>query len=169
MEFLYVGKIVNTHALQGEVKVISNSDFKAERFKKGSELYIDFNGEHIKVIVAAHRTHKNMDLLKFENWHSINDVEKYKGCDLLVSDEYLVELDEGEFYYFEVIGCVVKSTTGEIIGEVREILETGANDVWIVKRPGKKDALIPYIDDVVKEINIEDQEIIIEIIEGLLP
>ena len=63
MEFLQVGKIVNTHALQGEVKVVSNSDFKEERFKKGSQLFIEFNGEYIEVIVATHREHKGADLL----------------------------------------------------------------------------------------------------------
>ena len=169
MDFLNVGKIVNTHALQGEVKVMSNSDFKEERFKKGSELFIDFEGEHVPVVVATHREHKGMDLLKFKLLNSINDVEKYKGCDLLVSGEFIDELDENEFYYFEIIGCTVKTTEGEVLGEVSEILETGANDVWIVKRPGKKDALIPYIEDVVKEVNIEDKEVLIEVMEGLLP
>ena len=168
MEFLHVGKIVNTHALQGEVKVVSNSDFKEERFKKGSQLFIEFNGEYIEVIVATHREHKGADLLKFKHLNSINDVEKYKGCDLLVSAENLDDLDENEFYYFEIIGCTVKATTGEEIGEITEILETGANDVWVVKRKGQKDALIPYIEDVVKSVDVEAKEVIIEVLEGLL-
>ncbi len=168
MEFLQVGKIVNTHALQGEVKVVSNSDFKEERFKKGSQLYIDFNGNHIEVIVATHREHKGADLLKFKHLNSINDVEKYKGCDLLVATDHLDELDENEFYYFEIIGCTVKTTSGEEVGEITEILETGANDVWVVKRPNQKDALIPYIEDVVKVVDIEAKEVIIEVLEGLL-
>jgi len=169
MEFLQVGKIVNTHALQGEVKVISNSDFKAERFKKGSQLFIDFNGEHLPVIVAAHREHKRMDLLKFKDLNTINQVEKYKGCDLLVSSERLEDLAEEEFYYFEIIGCTVKTTDGAVMGKISEILETGANDVWIVKRWDQKDLLIPYIEDVVKEVNLEQKTVVIELIEGLLP
>lgn len=168
MDFLQVGKIVNTHALQGEVKVVSNSDFKEERFKKGSQLYIDFNGEYIEVVVATHREHKGADLLKFKHLNSINDVEKYKGCALLVSGEDLEELEENEFYYFEIIGCTVKSTEGEEIGKITEILETGANDVWVVKRPNQKDALIPYIEDVVKFVDIDAKEVIIEVLEGLL-
>jgi len=169
MDFLQVGKIVNTHALQGEVKILSSSDFKEERFKKGSELFIDYKGEHISVTVATHREHKGMDLVKFKHFNSINDVEKYKGCDLLVSGEFIETLAENEFYYFEIIGCTVKTTDGEVIGEITEILETGANDVWIVKRVGQKDVLIPYIEDVVKDVNIEDKEVIIEVLEGLLP
>ncbi len=120
MDFLQVGKIVNTHALQGEVKVISNSDFKEDRFKKGSQLVIDFNGDHIEVTVATHRVHK------------------------------------------------VVTTDDEVIGEISEILETGANDVWVVKRPGQKDALIPYIEDVVKSVDIESKKVTINVLEGLL-
>lgn len=168
MDFLQVGKIVNTHALQGEVKVISNSDFKEDRFKKGSQLIIDFNGDYIGVTVATHRVHKGADLLKFKHLNSINDVEKYKGCLLLVATDELDELDENEFYYFEIIGCQVVTTEGEVIGEISEILETGANDVWVVKRPGKKDALIPYIEDVVKSVDTESKKVIIEVLEGLL-
>ena len=168
MDFLQVGKIVNTHALQGEVKVISNSDFKEDRFKKGSQLVIDFNGDHIEVTVATHRVHKGADLLKFKHLNSINDVEKFKGCSLLVSADELDELDENEFYYFEIIGCQVVTTDDEVIGEISEILETGANDVWVVKRPGQKDALIPYIEDVVKSVDIESKKVTINVLEGLL-
>ena len=168
MDFLQVGKIVNTHALQGEVKVVSNSDFKEERFKKGSTLVIDFNGEHVEVVVATHRVHKGADLLKFKHLNSINDVEKYKGCALLVSTDDLEELEENEFYYFEIIGCEVVTTDGEKIGEISEILETGANDVWVVKRQGQKDALIPYIEDVVKDVDIDTKTVTIQVLEGLL-
>ena len=168
MDFLQVGKIVNTHALQGEVKVVSNSDFKEDRFKKGSTLVIDFNGEHVEVTVATHRVHKGADLLKFKHLNSINDVEKYKGCALLVSTDELEELEENEFYYFEIIGCEVVTTDGEKIGEISEILETGANDVWVVKRQGQKDALIPYIEDVVKDVDIDAKTVTIQVLEGLL-
>jgi len=168
MDFLQVGKIVNTHALQGEVKVVSNSDFKEDRFKKGSTLVIDFNGEHVEVVVATHRVHKGADLLKFKHLNSINDVEKYKGCALLVSTDELEELEENEFYYFEIIGCEVVTTDGEKIGEISEILETGANDVWVVKRQGQKDALIPYIEDVVKDVDIDAKTVTIQVLEGLL-
>jgi len=168
MEYLIVGKIVNTHALQGEVKILSVSDFKEERFKKGNTLYIDYNGNQIPVTVASHRLHKGTDLVKFSGMNHINDVEKYKGCDLLVDHEDLGELDEHEFYYYEIIGCNVVSEDGQEIGTVKEILETGANDVWVIERPGQKDALIPYIEDVVKVIDVEAKSIVIHVMEGLL-
>ncbi|MGL4335456.1 MAG: ribosome maturation factor RimM [Turicibacter sp.] len=168
MEFLQVGKIVNTHALQGEVKVMASTDFKEDRFKKGSQLFVEFEGQHIPVIVASHREHKGADLLKFKNINTINEVEKYKGSHLLVSTEDISDLEENAFYYFEIIGCKVKTTEGKEVGEVIEILPTGANDVWTVKRPGLRDALIPYIEQIVKSVDVDAKEIIIEEVEGLL-
>ena len=168
IDYLKVGKIVNTHALQGEVRVISNSDFKEERFKTGSELFIDYQGEYIPVTVKTHRTNKNFDLLKFVNMHHINDVEKYKGCEILVDATHLSKLDEEEFYFYEIIGCLVKTTDGTMLGEIIDILQTGANDVWVIKRKGEKDLLIPYIYDVVKAVDINSKTVTIELLEGLL-
>jgi len=168
IDYLKVGKIVNTHALQGEVRVISNSDFKEERFKKGSELFIDFNGELIPVTIKSHRVNKSFDLLKFVNLYHINDVEKYKGCEILVDAKHLSDLDEEEFYFHEIIGCAVKTTDGTELGEIIDIIQTGANDVWVIKRKGEKDVLIPYIADVVKAVDIENKSVTIELIEGLI-
>ncbi|GAA0461091.1 ribosome maturation factor RimM [Alkalibacillus silvisoli] len=169
-DYLKVGKIVNTHGVRGEVRVMAVTDFE-ERFDAGSRLFIENNNsEHIEVEVSSNRKHKQFDLLTLKGYESLEEVEGFKDCLLKVAFEDLYELDEGEFYYFEIIGCEVYLTTGEYLGKVKEILAPGANDVWVVKRtePGDKDVLIPYIDDVVKEIDIEEQRIVIEEMEGLL-
>jgi len=168
IDYLKVGKIVNTHALQGEVRVVSNSDFKEERFKKNSELFINYNGKYIPVKVKTHRVNKNFDLLKFVDMYHINDVEKYKGCEILVDATNLSELDDQEFYFYEIIGCKVKTTNNTCLGEISDILQTGANDVWVVQRKGEKDVLIPYIEDVVKAVDIENKTVTIELLEGLI-
>jgi len=168
IDYLKVGKIVNTHALQGEVRVISGSDFKEERFKTGSKLFIDYNDELIPVEIKSHRVNKNFDLLKFVDMYHINDVEKYKGCELLVDASELSELEGNEFYFHEIIGCLVKTVDGTPLGEVDDILQTGANDVWIIKRKGEKDLLIPYIEDVVKDVDIKNKTITVELLEGLI-
>ena len=168
IDYLKVGKIVNTHALQGEVRVISNSDFKEERFKVGSELFIDYNDSYIPVTIKSHRVNKNFDLLKFVDMYHINDVEKFKGCEILVDAANLSALDDEEYYFYEIIGCVVKTIDGMILGEVIDIIQTGANDVWVIKRKGEKDVLIPYIYDVVKAVDIENKTITIELLEGLI-
>lgn len=163
-----VGKVINTHGIKGEVKVQRITDFE-ERFESGQLLYwVNDNNEPTPLTVRSHRVHKGFDLISFEDHPSINDVEKYKNGKLMVSSEHQEELDEHEFYFYEVIGCTVYLTSGEALGEVKEILTPGANDVWVVKRKGEGDVLIPYIEPVVKEVNVEDKTIIIDPIEGLL-
>ncbi|WP_440706508.1 ribosome maturation factor RimM [Heyndrickxia oleronia] len=164
-----VGKIVNTHGLGGEVRVISKTDFAEERYKKGNILYLFLNDHTpIQLTVKTHRTHKNFDLLTFEGYNNINEVEPWKNGILKISEEQLTSLDEGEFYFHEIVGCKVFSTDGEEIGIVKEILTPGANDVWVVKGGNGKEYLIPYIDDVVKSVNVKDKLITIELMEGLL-
>ncbi|MDQ0230557.1 ribosome maturation factor RimM [Metabacillus malikii] len=165
-----VGKIVNTHGIRGEVRVISKTDFADERYEPGNILYIfkDDDNQPIEVKVESHRVHKNFDLLTFEGLNSIQDVEQFKGSLLKVSEEQLSELDDGEYYFHEIIGCKMITDQGEEIGTIREILSTGANDVWVVKRRVGKDLLVPYIDEIVKEISIENKQVIISPMEGLL-
>jgi 16S rRNA processing protein RimM len=169
--FYNVGKIVNTHGIRGEVRVISSSDFAADRYQPGNLVYFfrDHNAEGIPLTISGYRTHKNFDLLTFEKHTNINDVEKYKGGLLKIKDRDEQELNEGEFYYDQIIGCEVITDTGEELGKVKEILSPGANDVWVVQRNGKgKDILLPYIDDVVKDVQIKEKKIVVHIIEGLL-
>jgi 16S rRNA processing protein RimM len=165
-----VGKIVNTHGIRGEVRVISSTDFPDERYAKGNTLYIFTQKESspTEVVVSSHRVHKNFDLLTFEGYPNVNDVEEFKGSLLKVSENQLGDLEEGEFYYHEIIGCSVHTEDGQLIGKIKEIISTGANDVWVVGRNGEKDALIPYIEDVVKEIDPRNKKITIHIMEGLL-
>ncbi|MGR6062865.1 ribosome maturation factor RimM [Bacillus velezensis] len=165
-----VGKIVNTHGIKGEVRVISKTDFAEERYKPGNTLYLFAEGaaEPIKVTVSAHRLHKQFHLLQFKEMPSLNEVEHLRNMVIKVPEEDLGELEEDEFYFHEIIGCEVVSEDGELIGTVKEILTPGANDVWVVARKGKKDALIPYIASVVKDININEKKIKIHLMEGLI-
>lgn len=168
-EFFNVGKIVNTHGVRGEVKVISTTDFPDERYAKGSTLYIKPDTKQMeKLIVASHRLHKNFHLLTFEGYHNINEVEKFKGEMLKISEDQLVDLEEDEFYYHEIIGCQVFTEDGTMLGKLKEILSPGANDVWVVQRPGEKDLLLPYIDQVVKEVDVQSKKVIVHLMEGLL-
>lgn len=166
-----VGKIVNTHGIRGELRIISTTDFEEERYAPGSELYIEHPDlrEMLPVIVESHRKHKNFDLLIFKGYTNISQVEKFKGGTLKVSEDALGELDEGEFYYHEVIGCQVYTNDGMELGKIKEVLSPGANDVWVIQsKAGGKDILIPYIDDVVKEVNVAEKKVTIELLEGLI-
>ena len=160
MTYYNVGKIVNTQGLQGELRVLSVTDFADERFKKKSvlALFDDKDNYIMDVEIASHRKHKNFDIVKFK--------EKYKGCSLKIAEENLTDLDDGEFYYHEIIGLdVYEGDT--LIGQVKEILQPGANDVWVVKRKGKKDLLLPYIPPVVLDVDVAAGRIEVELMEGL--
>ncbi|WP_433749671.1 ribosome maturation factor RimM [Falsibacillus pallidus] len=165
-----VGKIVNTHGIKGEVRVISRTDFADERYRPGNALFLFMNDTDApkELIVKTHRTHKNFDLLTFEGYENVNDVEVFKNGILKVSEDQLAPLEEDEFYFHEIIGCSVATRDGEVIGEVKEILTPGANDVWVVQGSDRKEHLIPYIKDVVIKVDVENKEIIIDPMEGLL-
>lgn len=171
-QYYLVGKIVNTQALRGEVRVMATTDFPEERFKIGATLAI-FNGNKLveTVEVDGHRLHKNFNLLHFKGKDNINDVEKFKGFDLKVAgtEREADELDENEFYYDDIIGLEVYTTDEIYLGKVREITSLPSNDVWAIQRPNKgKDILIPYIEDIVLEIDLAGNRVVIDPMDGLI-
>lgn len=166
---LKVGKIVNTHSLKGEVKVISSTDFEEQRFEKGTELLITRGNQVVKeVTVESYRIHKNNLLVKFVGIDSIVEAEKLKNLQIKIDSENIGELEENEYYFHEIIGCEVFDENGKSLGEISEILTPGANDVWVIKSQNGKEILIPYIEDVVKKIDVENKKIDIEVMEGLI-
>ncbi|VWX37389.1 MULTISPECIES: ribosome maturation factor RimM [Exiguobacterium] len=167
MQWLEVAKIANTHGLKGELKLLASTDFPEERFKVGNDVFLETEGTYVPLTVSSYRKHKQFVMVTFKGMHHINDVEKYKGMKLFVQPEVLQELGENEYYYHEIIGCDVYDGD-EKIGVVSEILETGANDVWTIKRPGKKDVLIPYIEQVVASIDVQEKRIQITPLPGLI-
>lgn len=169
-EFFNVGKIVNTHGIKGEVKVVRITDFE-DRFKKGQTLFLFLKGkeEPLTLTINNHRVHKGFDMLQFEGFTNINEVEHFKEGILKITADKQAPLDQHEFYFHEILGCIVKTTDGKELGKIEEILAPGANDVWVIKNKGKKDILIPYIEDVVKDVDVENKIVTIELLEGLLP
>jgi len=162
-----IGKIVNTHGVKGEVRVVRITDFP-ERFNPGNTIYIKKQAGLTPLTIKSYRTHKQFDLLQFEGYETVDDVQSLIKHMLYIKKRQLTPLPEGEYYYYEIIGCDVMTTDGESIGIVDHILAPGANDVWVVKRPNGQEALIPYIDDVVKHVDVDQKIITIELMEGLL-
>lgn len=163
-----VGKIVNTHGIKGEVRVISITDFPEERFKPDAKLVIKTKSGLKEFIIESARKHKSFTLLKFKGFDNINDVEQFKNCELYTTDEITPQLSNGEFLYRQIVGLkVVDKQLGEI-GKVTEIMELGANDVWVVKGPKYDEVLIPYIEDVVKKVDLDNQVVEVDIPDGLI-
>lgn len=167
---LSVGKIVNTHGIRGELKVLLQTDFPEVRFAPKRRLIMVHpeTGEQSTVVVQSARPYKQMYIVQFAEFSNINEVEKYKGYELKVSKSEIVELPENEYYFHEIIGCRVVSDENEDLGEIIEILRPGANDVWVVKLPSGKQLLLPVIDDVVLDVSIKDKLVRVHVMEGLL-
>ncbi|GIO36277.1 ribosome maturation factor RimM [Paenibacillus antibioticophila] len=167
---LSVGKIVNTHGIRGELKIWLQTDFPEVRFAPKAKLLIMHpeHGEQITVTVAASRPYKQMYIVQFAEFNNINQVEKYKGYEVKVSKEESVELPENEYYFHEIIGCNVVDDEGKELGVIQDILRPGANDVWVVRMPNRQELLIPVIDDVVLDVDVESKLVKIHLMEGLL-
>lgn len=167
-----VGKIVNTHGLKGEVRVITFSDFKEERYRPGNSLHFfkdEQSNEAMPLTITSYRTHKQFDLLTFEGYESIEAVERFKGGLLKVTEEDRTELAGEEYYFDQIIGCDVHTISGDYLGIIHSILSPGANDVWVVKSvKTNKDVYIPYISDVVKKVDVDNKRVEIQPLEGLL-
>lgn len=167
---LNIGKVVNTHGIKGEVKVWPQTDFPEVRFKAGSKLLMfpPESGQPITIEIVSSREQKKMFVLKLKGFDNINQVEKYKGWELKVSDAERVELDEGEYYFRDIIGCEVETDDGEQLGVITDILSPGANDIWVVKLTKGKELLLPVIDDVVLDVDIVARKVKVHLMEGLL-
>lgn len=163
-----VGRIVNSHGIRGELKVVPETDFP-ERFDKGNALFIvDSQNKQTPVTVQTSRLHKNMFILQFDQFSNINDVEKFKGSLLKIEAKEQQPLEEGEYYYHEIIGCKVVTEEDQELGLVSEVLTPGANDVWVVSLPKGKQLLLPVIDDVILDVDIANKTIRIHLMEGLM-
>lgn len=166
MDFYNVGKIVNTHGIRGEVRVMPTTDFVDERFAKGQDLYLKGTGDPLKLTVEAARQHKGFILVKFVGYDNINDVQAFRDHELMVSGADQQPLADGQYYYHQIIGLAVKTVDGDELGKIKEILSPGANDVWVVQRAGKQDLLLPVIDDVVKDVDLAAGVVTVELMEG---
>lgn len=166
MDFYNVGKIVNTHGIRGEVRVMPTTDFIDERFAPDKKLYLQDHDEMVELTVEKARQHKGFILVKFVGFDNINDVQKFRDHELMVSEADQQELEDGQYYYRQIIGLTVKTTDGDELGTIKEIMP-GANDVWVVDRPDKEDLLLPVIDDVVKKVDLKNHQVLVELMEGL--
>ncbi len=165
MEFLEVGKIINTHGLRGEVKVVTWTD-SPEVFEELSYVVAKMHGEEVRLDVSGVKYQKNNIIVKFAQFDSIEKAEQYKNAVLLASRDELGELPEGVYYIADLIGCSVFAD-GEKIGVLADVFSTGSNDVYDIKREGRKNLLVPIIEGVLKSVDIENKEIVIKIPEGL--
>lgn len=166
-QYLRVGVISNTHGIRGEVKVFPTTD-DIKRFEKLKEVVLDTNKEYITLEIQNVKYFKQFVILKFKGIDNINDIERYKGMDLLVLREHAIKLEEDEYFIYDLIGCSVISDQDEELGELTEVLQTGANDVYVVKNKAGKEVLLPAINECILHVDISKKIITVHIMNGLL-
>ena len=165
-DLLQVGVITTTHGVRGEVKVFPTTDDPA-RFKKLKNVVLDTGKEMIDLEVAGVKFFKNMVIVKFKGIDNINDVEKYRKKSLYVTRENAVKLKKNEYLIADLIGYQAESDEGEDLGELSDGLQTGANDVYVLSKEGTDDILLPAIRECVKEVDLENGNIIVHLLPGL--
>ena len=166
MDRLEVGKIINTHGLRGEVKVVTWTDYP-EIFEEIEFVYARHKSHDERLDIRNVKYQKNNIILKLEQIASIDEAEKYKNRILVADRDQLPPLEEGTHYIVDLIGLDVVDEDGEKLGVIADVFNTGANDIYDVKREGKKNLLLPVIEDCVKDIDMENKRVVVHVMEGL--
>ena len=166
-DLLRVGVISSTHGVRGEVKVFPTTD-DARRFKKLKTVILDIRPEPVLLNIENVKFFKNMVILKFKEFNNINEVEKYKGRDLLIRRDQAVKLGPDENFIIDLVGLSVVTDEGEDFGTLKDVMKTGANDVYVIEGRDGKEYLFPAIKQCVLNVDLEAQTITVHIMDGLL-
>ncbi len=166
-DFLKVGVITTTHGVRGEVKVYPTTD-EPERFLELDHVLLDTGKEFQDLEIKNVRFFKNLVILKFKGIDNINDIEKYKGHDLWIPREEGQELDEDEYYIADLLGLRVMLDDGTEFGTLKNVMETGANDVYIIDTNAHGEVLVPAIRECIQDIDLEKNTMTIHLMKGLI-
>ena len=162
-----VGVIANTHGIRGEVKVYPTTD-DVTRYKKLKEVLLDTGKEYKTLEIASTRFFKNLVIVKFKGIDNINDIERYKRCPLLVERKDAVELEEDEYFIADMIGIEVVTEDDKPFGTLKDVMETGANDVYVIDTDEHGEVLVPAIRECILDVDIENQKMKIHLMDGLI-
>lgn len=166
-DMLQVGVITSTHGIRGEVKVFPTTDDN-NRFKKLKDCFIEYKNEMIPVKANGCKFFKNMVILHFDGINDINDVEKYKQCKLFVDRQHAVPLQKDEYYMTDLIDITVVTETDRTLGVLKEIIPTGANDVYVVVDEEGKEILLPAIKECILSVDLEKGIMQVKLMKGLV-
>ncbi|MBR5799380.1 MAG: ribosome maturation factor RimM [Lachnospiraceae bacterium] len=166
-QLLQVGIISSTHGVRGEVKVFPTTD-DVKRFKKLKDVLVDTGKEKKPLQIESVKFFKQFAILKFKGYDTLDDIVVYKGKSLLVERKNAVRLNKDEYFIADLIGLSVENEDKSFTGMLADVIETGANDVYIVKTAEGKDVLIPAIKDCILEVDVEAGFMKVHLLDGLL-
>ena len=164
---LEIGQIVNTFGIKGEVKVVPFTD-DISRFDELKKVYIKNKNQEKQYKIENVKYHKNMVLIKFSGIDKIEDAEMLKNKYLEIDRENAIPLEEGTYFIADLIGLEVYTEDGNLLGKVEDIYNTGSKDIYVVKDELGKQVLLPGIDEVIKNVDLENSKIIVHLIPGLI-
>lgn len=166
-DLLRVGVITSTHGIAGEVKVYPTTD-DMNRFKKLKKVFVDCGREQLELNISSVKFFKNMVILKFKEFHNINEVEKLIKKDLLITREQAVPLSEDENFICDLIGLTTITEDGQELGTLSDVIQTGANDVYVISLKDGREVLIPAIKQCILKVDLESGTMTVHLLEGLL-
>ena len=166
-DLLKVGVITTTHGVRGEAKVYPTTD-EPERFLELDYVLLDTGRELRKLEIKNVKFFKNLVILKFKGVDNINDIEKYKGRDLWIPREEGQELEEDEYYIADLLGMSVVLEDGQEFGPLKDVMETGANDVYIIDSAEHGEVLLPAIKECILDVDLEKNIMTIHLMKGLI-
>lgn len=166
-DFFQIGIITSTHGVHGEVKVFPTTD-DPRRFKKLKEVFVDTGRERVALEIEGVKFFKQFVIVKFKSIDTLNDVERYRKASLIVSRENAVRLRKDEYFIADLCGLAVQNEFGEPLGVLKEVLETGANDVYVITLSDGRELLLPAIKQCILEVSIEEGYMKVHVLDGLL-
>ena len=166
-DLLQVGIITSTHGVRGEVKVYPTTD-DPRRFRRLKEVVLDTGREKLKLEIEGVKFFKQFVILKFKGLDNMNDIEKYRQKSLYVTRKNAVRLQKDEYFIADLIGLKVQDEDGTELGTVKDVIETGANDVYEVEMADGKSLLLPAIKQCILNVDVENGTMQVHVLEGLL-
>ena len=166
-KYFEIGQIVNTFGIKGFVKVNPFTD-DMQRFEELHEVFVVKNKEMLKMQIEEIKYQKNVVLIKFKGIEDINMAEKYKGCYIKIKREDARKLPKDTYFIADLIGLTVYDENGNILGKVEDIYNNKVHDIYVVKDDLGKQILLPSTKEVIKQINVDENNIVVHLIDGLV-
>ena len=166
-QYFEIGQIVNTFGIKGMVKVNPFTD-DISQFEEMETILVDKKGSLLEMQIEEVKYSKNQVLLKLKGIETVNDAEKYRNCYLKLPREKARKLPKNTYFIADLIGLEVYTEEGKLLGKVDDIYNTGASDIYVIKDELGKQILLPAIKDVIKQIDLEQEKIVVHLLDGLV-
>lgn len=166
-QYFEIGQIVNTFGIKGMVKVNPFTD-DISQFEEMETILVDKKGSLLEMQIEEVKYSKNQVLLKLKGIETVNDAEKYRNCYLKLPREKARKLPKNTYFIADLIGLEVYTEEGKLLGKVEDIYNTGASDIYVIKDELGKQILLPAIKDVIKQIDLEQEKIVVHLLDGLV-